>query len=103
MASIPLQQYLSELNLVQYNQISLLKNTRIGIDGLTWLRKISPIEPFQPAMGGVPLQAVVSTQSTGIVELDITPFFVSLPVQRGLHRGVWIISQLDKHQAYCIQ
>jgi hypothetical protein len=42
--------------LIQTSAVSQLKDTRIGIEGNDWLRKIVPKEPTVTAMGGLPLR-----------------------------------------------
>jgi hypothetical protein len=44
--------------------LSALENARIGIEGSQWVRNLPLSEPFQIAMGGVPLtlQSIVSRE-----------------------------------------
>eukprot|EP00742_Colponemidia_sp_Colp-10_P004976 GILJ01005317.1.p1 GENE.GILJ01005317.1~~GILJ01005317.1.p1 ORF type:complete len:710 (-),score=120.16 GILJ01005317.1:212-2341(-) len=48
--------FLQERNLVKKDELSVLKDTRIGIDANQWLRKC-PREPLLAALGGIPLSA----------------------------------------------
>jgi len=47
-----------ERRLVQHGSLNLLKDTRLGIEGTHWLRKLlqaSAKEPATTALGGIPI------------------------------------------------
>jgi hypothetical protein len=48
-------EFLSERRLVETGNISALAQTRLGIEGANWLKKLPVTEPFQAATGGAPL------------------------------------------------
>lgn len=50
--------FTAERRLVQHNALSNLKDTRLGIEGTHWLRKLlqnSAKEPATAALGGIPI------------------------------------------------
>lgn len=47
---------------MQTSAVSQLKDTRLGIEGNHWLRKILAKEPAVAAMGGTPLKLVESIE-----------------------------------------
>lgn len=56
--------FLKEKKLINTENLSALENARIGIEGNQWVRNLPLSEPFQIAMGGVPLtlQSVISRE-----------------------------------------
>jgi hypothetical protein len=48
--------------LIQTSAVSQLKETRLGIDGNYWLRKVVAKENAVTAMGGLPLRLVESIE-----------------------------------------
>eukprot|EP01137_Pigoraptor_chileana_P023285 Opistho-2@89323 len=74
-----LEAFLKERNLVRKDPLSVLKDTRIGIDGFHWLRtRVFPTEAFSPALGAVPftLRSRIKKELTKLREAGITPVFV---------------------------
>jgi hypothetical protein len=54
--------FTAERRLIQTSAVSQLKDTRLGIDGNYWLRKIVSKENTVTAMGGLPLKLVESIE-----------------------------------------
>lgn len=50
--------FTAERRLIQTSAVSQLKETRLGIDGNYWLRKVVAKENAVTAMGGLPLRLV---------------------------------------------
>ncbi|CAG8474579.1 15153_t:CDS:10 [Funneliformis caledonium] len=70
-----------ERRLVQISQLSSLKDTRLGIDGTHWLRKLlqtSAKESATTALGGIPigLRSAIEKELELIKSYGITPVFV---------------------------
>lgn len=66
-------------SLFKESPLSDLENHRIGIDVSSWLRQqIIYFEPFQPAMGGIPLtwEEAINKNLTDLQNAKITPIFV---------------------------
>ncbi|CAB4431514.1 unnamed protein product [Rhizophagus irregularis] len=73
--------FTAERRLVQHNALSNLKDTRLGIEGTHWLRKLlqnSAKEPATAALGGIPigLKAAIEKELELIKSYGITPVFV---------------------------
>jgi hypothetical protein len=75
-----LQRYLDERKVIHRTSISQLQNTRIGIDGFFWLAKTltQANEPFQVAMGGIPLTFInkIDRELAKFRNANITPVFI---------------------------
>ena len=80
-----LDKFLSSTNLVNTDKLSMLKGSRIGIDGPHWLRRLlskekdkGQSEPLVMAMGGIPLglKQAIEKELQGFKEAGITPYFV---------------------------
>lgn len=54
--------FTAERRLIQTSAVSQLKDTRLGIDGNYWLRKVIAKENAVTAMGGLPLRLVESIE-----------------------------------------
>lgn len=64
--------------LVRKNDIAELKGTRLAIDGHFWIRNLQFNEPYQMAMGGVPLglQTGIDAAIEKLTKYDIKPLFI---------------------------
>jgi hypothetical protein len=51
-------EYLERKGLYRQDSIGLLRGMRIGVEGFNWLKTLQVREPFQLAMGGIPLTLV---------------------------------------------
>ena len=72
---------MAERRLVQTSPLHLLRDTRLGIDGNYWLRRVlqqTTKEPAAVAMGGSPngLQAAIEKELNLFRTHEIHPFFV---------------------------
>eukprot|EP00667_Euglena_gracilis_P002973 EG_transcript_2977 len=65
-------------NLVRRNDIAELKGTRLAVDGHFWIRNLPFTEPYQMALGGVPLglHAGIDAAVERLTKYDIKPLFV---------------------------
>ncbi|KAG9301630.1 hypothetical protein G9A89_016700 [Geosiphon pyriformis] len=73
--------FTGERRLHQQSTLNLLKETRLGIEGAYWLRKLlqsSGKEPATAAIGGIPigLKAAIEKELNLIKSFGIIPFFV---------------------------
>ncbi|CAG8453923.1 4770_t:CDS:10 [Acaulospora morrowiae] len=73
--------FVAERRLAQPSSLTFLKDTRLGIDGTHWLRKLlqnSAKEPTIAALGGVPLglKAIIERELGLMRSFGITPVFV---------------------------
>lgn len=70
--------FTAERRLIQTSAVSQLKDTRLGIDGNYWLRKVIAKENAVTAMGGLPLRLVESIEKElkGFKSVGIQPIFV---------------------------
>lgn len=57
-----LQVFTAERCLIQTSAVTQLKDTRLGIDGNYWIRKIVAKENAVAAMGGLPLRLTASIE-----------------------------------------
>jgi len=73
-----LQEFLSERRLVQTGDISALTQTRLGIEGANWLKKLPVTEPFQAATGGAPLTLAhaLDAELDKFKKASVKPMFV---------------------------
>ncbi|KAI8055626.1 PIN domain-like protein [Syncephalis plumigaleata] len=76
-----LDYFMAERRLVQTSPLHLLRDTRLGIDGNYWLRRVlqqSAKEPAAVAMGGSPngLRAALEKELNLFKTQEIHPFFV---------------------------
>ena len=55
--------FTAERRLIQTSGVAQLKDTRLGIDGTYWLRKILAKEPALSALGGIPLKLRESVET----------------------------------------
>ncbi|KAG2214324.1 hypothetical protein INT47_000880 [Mucor saturninus] len=70
--------FTAERRLIQTSAVSQLKETRLGIDGNYWLRKVLAKENAVTAMGGLPLRLVETLEKEleGFKSSGIQPIFV---------------------------
>ncbi|KAI7899679.1 PIN domain-like protein [Cokeromyces recurvatus] len=70
--------FTAERRLIQTSALSQLKDTRLGIDGNYWIRKIVAKENAVAAMGGLPLRLAASIEKEleGFKSSGIQPIFV---------------------------
>jgi len=75
-----LDKFLNDSKLLTTEKLSVLKGSRLGIDGPHWLRKIQKAqsEPLVMAMGGIPLGIgqAIEKELQGFKEAGISPYFV---------------------------
>lgn len=73
------QAYLADQNLVQRCSLEKLRNCRVGIDAVYWLRSIQALkDPFADALGGIPpgMFGLVDKELDALSRAGITPLFV---------------------------
>ncbi|ORY95730.1 PIN domain-like protein [Syncephalastrum racemosum] len=70
--------FTAERRLIQTSAVSQLKDTRLGIEGNYWLRKILAKEPAVSAMGGSPLKLreAIEAEIKSFKTHNIQPIFV---------------------------
>ncbi|KAI9467964.1 MAG: PIN domain-like protein [Benjaminiella poitrasii] len=70
--------FTAERRLIQTSAVSQLKDTRLGIDGNYWIRKIVAKENAIAAIGGLPLRLVacIEKELEGFKSSGIQPIFV---------------------------
>jgi hypothetical protein len=92
-----LQSHLADSSLVHQNKLDRLKNTRVGVDAVFWLRSIQALkDPFADALGGIPpgIFGFVDKELELFKRFNITPLFVFQGVAPGPQHSMFV-SRMD--------
>lgn len=93
-----LQSHLSEQNLVHTGKLDKLRNVRIGVDAVFWLRSIQALkDPFADALGGIPpgIFGFVDKELEAFKRSYVTPLFVFQGVAPGPQHSMFV-SRMDQ-------
>lgn len=88
-----LQSHLQDQNLVQQGQLKLLRNIKVGVDAVFWLRSIQALkDPFADALGGIPpgIFGFVDKELEFFQRNAITPLFVFQGVAPGPQHSMFV-------------
>jgi len=93
-----LQSHLADQNLVHSGKLDKLKQVRIGVDAVFWLRSIQALkDPFADALGGIPpgIFGFVDKELESFKRFQVTPLFVFQGVAPGPQHSMFV-SRMDQ-------
>mmetsp|Transcript_28659 Transcript_28659/g.66073 ORF Transcript_28659/g.66073 Transcript_28659/m.66073 type:complete len:750 (+) Transcript_28659:129-2378(+) len=93
-----LQSHLTDQQLVQPGKLETLKNLRVGVDAVFWLRSIQALkDPFADALGGIPpgIFGFVDKELDAFKKNGINPLFVFQGVAPGPQHSMFV-SRMDQ-------
>lgn len=92
-----LQSHMADQNLVHQGKLDRIRNTRVGVDAVFWLRSIQALkDPFADALGGIPpgIFGFVDKELELFKRFSITPLFVFQGVAPGPQHSMFV-SRMD--------
>lgn len=93
-----LQSHLADQSLVHSGKLDKLKQVRIGVDAVFWLRSIQALkDPFADALGGIPpgIFGFVDKELESFKRFNVTPLFVFQGVAPGPQHSMFV-SRMDQ-------
>jgi len=93
-----LQSHLADQNLVHQGKLDRLRQVRIGVDAVFWLRSIQALkDPFADALGGIPpgIFGFVDKELEAFKRFGINPLFVFQGVAPGPQHSMFV-SRMDQ-------
>jgi len=93
-----LQSHLAEQSLVHTGKLDKLRNVRIGVDAVFWLRSIQALkDPFADALGGIPpgIFGFVDKELEMFKRNNVVPLFVFQGVAPGPQHSMFV-SRMDQ-------
>lgn len=93
-----LQSHLADQQLVHRGPLERLKNARVGVDAVFWLRSIQALkDPFADALGGIPpgIFGFVDKELDAFKKYGINPLFVFQGIAPGPQHSMFV-SRMDQ-------